>query len=132
MEKENCIFCKIINNEILCEKIYENNDFLSFMDIEPVSHGHILVIPKKHIVWMQEADDKIISEIFKLTKRLMYAIKKGIECDYVQIAISGKDIPHFHIHLIPRYLDDGLSNWPTKKYGEGEMKNTAKKIIAGL
>jgi histidine triad (HIT) family protein len=129
---ENCIFCKIIKNEIPCEKIYEDDKLLSFMDIEPVSTGHILVIPKEHVVWMQDANDELISEIFKLSKRLMKSIKKSFNCDYVQLAISGRDIAHFHIHLIPRYLDDGLSNWPTKKYNEGEMQETAKKIISML
>ncbi len=129
---QDCIFCKIVKGEIPCKKIYGDENFLSFMDIEPVSHGHILVIPKKHIVWMQEADDETISGIFKLTKKLMNAIKKGVNCDYVQVAISGKDVPHFHIHLIPRYLDDGLSEWPTKKYKEGEMADIAIKIIEAL
>lgn len=129
---QDCIFCKIINNKIPCEKTYEDKNFLSFMDIEPVSHGHILVIPKEHIVWMQDADDETIGNIFKLTKKLMSAIKKGTSCDYVQVAVSGKDIPHFHIHLIPRYLNDGLSNWPTKKYSKGKMADIAKKIISAL
>ncbi|HAS81074.1 MAG: Histidine triad (HIT) protein [Candidatus Nomurabacteria bacterium GW2011_GWE1_32_28] len=125
----NCIFCKIIKKEISCEKIYEDEEFLSFVDIEPVAFGHILVIPKKHIIWMQDADDNTISGIFKLSKKLMLAIKKAFNCDYVQLAISGKDIPHFHIHLIPRYFNDGLSNWPTKKYNEIKIEEVTKKII---
>lgn len=129
---ENCIFCKIIKNEIPCDKIYEDSKFLSFLDIAPISHGHILIIPKEHIVWMQEASDETISEIFKLSKKLMIAIKNGIKCDYVQLAISGTDVPHFHIHLIPRYLNDGLSEWPTKKYQNDESKKVVEKITAEL
>ena len=129
---ESCIFCKISKGEIPSEKIYEDKNFTSFLDIQPVSHGHILIVPKKHIVWMQEADDKTISKIFKLSKKLMIAIKKGIDCDYVQLSISGTDIPHFHIHLIPRYFDDGLSEWPTKKYEEGKSKEILGKITEAL
>ncbi|MBP6883953.1 MAG: HIT family protein [Candidatus Pacebacteria bacterium] len=129
---ENCIFCKIVRGEIPHGKVYEDENTFAFLDIEPISMGHILVIPKEHVVWMQDASDELISEIFKLSKRLMITIKKIFNCDYVQLAISGKDVAHFHIHLIPRYLDDGLSNWPTKKYKDGEMEETAKKIIAGL
>ncbi|PIP69032.1 HIT family protein [Candidatus Nomurabacteria bacterium CG_4_9_14_0_2_um_filter_32_10] len=129
---ENCIFCKISKGEIPSDKIYEDKNFTSFLDIQPVSHGHILIVPKKHIIWMQEADDEIISEIFKLSKKLMLAIKKGIGCDYVQLSVSGTDIPHFHIHLIPRYFDDGLSEWPTKKYEEGKSKEVLEKIILML
>ena len=71
-----CIFCKIGNGEIPCKKIYEDEKFVSFLDIKPVSDGHLLIIPKKHVVWMQEADDETIGEIFKITKKLMLALKK--------------------------------------------------------
>ncbi|MEI8174441.1 MAG: HIT domain-containing protein [bacterium] len=132
MEENSCIFCKIIKKEISCTKIYEDENFLAFLDIQPVSDGHTLIIPKKHIVWMQEADDETISEIFKLTKKLMLATKNGVKCDYVQVSIVGKDVPHFHIHLIPRYLKDKLSMFPTKKYKDKESTEVAKKITQEL
>jgi histidine triad (HIT) family protein len=127
-----CIFCKIIKKEIPCAKVYEDEKFLAFLDIEPVSDGHMLIIPKKHIVWMQNADDETISEIFKLAKKLMLAVKNGIRCDYVQLSIVGKDVPHFHIHLIPRYFKDNLSQFPTKQYKDKESIEVAKKIIRAL
>ena len=129
---ENCIFCKIIKGEIPCAKVYEDENFLAFLDIAPVMDGHLLVIPKEHVVWMQDASDETISEIFKLTKKLMHALKIGLNCDYVSVSIVGKDVPHFHIHLNPRLLNDGLPNWPTKKYKEGEMEKVTKKIIEAL
>jgi histidine triad (HIT) family protein len=129
---ENCIFCKIIKGDIPSIKVYENKNFLAFLDIQPVSDGHLLIIPKKHIVWMQDSDDETIGDIFKLAKKLMLAIKKGIGCDYVQLAISGKDIPHFHIHLIPRNLKDNLPMFPTKEYKDKESAEAAKKIIEAL
>ncbi|MEK7190467.1 MAG: HIT domain-containing protein [Patescibacteria group bacterium] len=125
----NCIFCKIVKKEIPCGKVYEDENFLSFLDIQPVSDGHLLIIPKKHIVWMQEAEDEVIAKIFQLSKKLMLAIKNGIKCDYVQVSIVGKDVPHFHIHLIPRYLKDNLPQFQTKKYQDGESSEVAKKII---
>ncbi len=127
-----CIFCKIINKKIPSNKIYENEDFLAFLDIEPVSDGHILIIPKKHIVWMQEADDKMIAEIFQLSKKLIKAIKEGLKCDYVQLSVVGTDVPHFHVHLIPRYLNDNLSKFPTKKYSKEEVPSIIKKITEAL
>ena len=129
---ENCIFCKIIKKEIPCNKIYEDNAFLAFLDIQPVSDGHMLIIPKKHIVWMQEAEDETIAEIFKLTKKLMLAVKNGMECDYVQVSIVGKDVPHFHIHLIPRYFNDGFPQFATKKYQDDKSSEVAQKIIQAL
>ncbi|HPS21412.1 MAG TPA: HIT domain-containing protein [Candidatus Paceibacterota bacterium] len=131
-QEENCIFCKIIKKEIPCDLIYENNKFFVFLDINPVSHGHILIIPKKHIVWMQEADDKTISDIFKLTKKIMLAMKKGMMCDYVQISVNGEEVPHFHIHVIPRYFDDNLPQFPRKKYQEGEPSELVKRLTQAL
>ena len=128
----NCIFCKIAKEEIPCHKIYENRNFLVFLDIKPVSHGHLLIIPKKHIVWMQEADDKTIADIFKLTKKMMLALKKGIKCDYVQVSVVGNEVPHFHIHLIPRYYGDNFRNFPTKEYEDEKEKEIIKKITSTL
>ena len=125
---ENCIFCKIVKGEVPCTKIYEDENFLSFVDIQPLSIGHTLIIPKKHFAWMQDADDKTVAGIFKLSKTLMVAIKKAFESDYVQLSIIGKDVLHFHIHLIPRKLEDDLHQFVIKKYKDGEKEEVAKKI----
>lgn len=128
----NCIFCKITKGEIPSNKIYENKNFLVFLDIKPVSLGHVLIVPKNHVVWMQEADDKMISDIFKLTKKMMLALKKGLNCDYVQVSVVGNEVPHFHIHLIPRYHSTVLKNFPTKKYKGDEAEIVKKKIIKAI
>lgn len=128
----NCIFCKIINGEIPSNKVFENKNFLVFLDIKPVSDGHLLIIPKKHIVWMQEAPDKIIGDIFKLTKKMMLALKKGLKCDYIQVSIVGNEVPHFHVHLIPRYTGDAFRNFPTKSYKSNEAEIIKKKIIKAI
>lgn len=129
MKKENnCIFCKIANKKIPCYKIFENKNFIVFLDIKPVADGHLLIIPKKHIVWMQEANDKTISDIFKLTKKMMLALKKSLKCDYVQESVVGNEVPHFHIHLIPRYNGDNFRNFPTKEYKNDESKKLISKI----
>jgi len=129
---ENCIFCKIVKKEIPCVKVYEDENFLAFLDIEPVMDGHLLIIPKEHVVWMQDAEDETISEIFKLSKKLMHAQKISLGCDYVVISVVGKDVPHFHVHLIPRLLNDKFSNWPTKKYQGEEANKIAEKISSAL
>jgi histidine triad (HIT) family protein len=125
---ENCIFCKIVKKEIPCDKVYEDESFLAFLDINPVADGHMMIIPKKHVVWMQDADDETIGEIFKLTKKLMLAVKNGLSCDYVQVSVVGKDVPHFHVHLIPRFFNDGKPQFATKKYQDGESDEVVKKI----
>ncbi|MEI6580736.1 MAG: HIT domain-containing protein [bacterium] len=129
---ESCIFCKIAKGEIPCDKVYENNDFFVFLDIKPVSDGHLLIIPKKHVVWMQEADDDVISEIFKTAKKFMLAQKKALICDYVQVSVVGNEVPHFHVHLIPRYFNHKFPNLPTKEYKEGQAKELIQKITQEL
>lgn len=131
-EEKNCIFCKIIKGEIPCDKIFENKNFLVFLDIKPVSFGHLLIIPKKHTIWMQDVDDKTIGDIYKLAKKMMLALKKGLKCDYIQISVVGNEVPHFHIHLIPRYHGDNFKNFPTKKYKNTEAIKIINKIIKAV
>jgi len=132
-DNKDCIFCKIINNELPSSKVFENKNFLVFMDIRPVNHGHLLIIPKKHITWMQETPDKTLSDIFKLTKKMMVALKKGLGCDYVEECVVGTEIPHFHIHLIPRYFnDDAIIVRNLKEYKEKEIDICRKKIISAV
>jgi histidine triad (HIT) family protein len=128
---ENCIFCKIIKKEIPAEIVYEDENFLAFLDIRPVSHGHILIIPKEHILWMQDASDDIISKIFLLTKKIMTAMQKGLPCDYVLESVAGNEVPHFHIHLIPRYFNDGLQEFPRIDYEDDVHQSKIKEKITG-
>lgn len=123
-----CIFCKIIKGEIPTHKIYEDESFISFLDINPVSKGHTLIIPKNHIEWMDEADDNLVKEIFLLSKKMMLNIKEKLPCDYVQVSVVGKDVPHFHVHLIPRNLGDDIHHKEILKYKEGEMEQVINKI----
>jgi len=88
-----------------------------------VSGGHTLLIPKAHHPWLQETPDALIAEIFILAKKLMRAIKAGLPCDYVQVTIVGKDVPHLHLHLMPKYFDDILPVWPTISYQNDAEKN---------
>jgi histidine triad (HIT) family protein len=118
----NCIFCKIIAGEIPAAKIYEDEDFMAFLDINPIEKGHTLLIPKKHYQWMQDVPDEIISSIFVKAKKLMLNLKDKLDCYYVQIAVEGKDVPHFHIHLIPGCLEYKSATWNHTKYEENEMQ----------
>jgi histidine triad (HIT) family protein len=124
-----CIFCKIISGEIPAGKIYEDEKCLAFLDINPVNPGHALLIPKEHFASMPETPDDLVAYLFTKTKELMIKIKKAMRADYVSLSVVGTDVPHFHIHLIPRNYNDGLAGfWPTKKYADGEMAEVAEKI----
>jgi histidine triad (HIT) family protein len=124
-----CIFCKIAGGQIGAAKIYEDEKVLAFLDINPTSFGHTLLIPKEHHQMIVDTPDDLVAYMFVKAKDLMIKIKKALAVDFVALSVVGTDVPHFHIHLVPRRYDDGLASfWPTKKYGEGEMEKTASKI----
>jgi histidine triad (HIT) family protein len=127
------IFGKIIRGEIPATKVYEDDRCLAFVDINPVAKGHLLLIPKEHFVWMQDVPDELLAYLFIKTKSLMKAMLAGLGCDYVQVSVVGKDVPHFHIHLIPRRLDDELHGWQTHSYDSAEeMQGFAQRISKNI
>ena len=125
------IFGKIIRGEIPATKVYEDNDFLAFLDIDPAAKGDTLLIPKSQYRWMQDLPDEEIGTVFIKAKELMIAIKKALSCDYVELQIVGELVPHFHIHLIPRMHGENIHG-PHVTYEEGEALIVAGKIIAAL
>jgi histidine triad (HIT) family protein len=126
-----CIFCKIINNEIPAYKVYEDDKCLAFLDINPVTPGHTLLIPKEHYEMMTDTPDELVSYLYLKAKELMIDIKEKLQADFVVLSVVGLDVPHLHIHLIPRKNGDGLDNfWPTKQYAEGEANEVLKKLLA--
>ena len=129
----NCVFCKIIAGEIPAAKIYEDDKVLAFLDINPVNFGHTLIIPKEHFQYMTETPDDLMSYLYIKVKMLMPVIKNAVKADYVALAVVGEDVPHFHVHIIPRFHNDSLTGmWPTKKYQEGEMEVFKEKIKNAL
>ena len=125
------IFGKIIKGEVPATKVYEDDRCLAFMDINPVTKGHILLIPKEHYTWMHETPDELISYLFIKTKELMQAMINGLPCDFVQIGVVGNEVPHFHIHLIPRMLNEEVhqTSRPHEAYIDSEeMSQFAEKI----
>lgn len=128
-----CVFCKIVKGEIPSSKVYEDEKILAFLDINPVNHGHVLVIPKAHYPQLEATPDTVVADIFVQSKKLMKAVKKATSADYVVLSVVGTEVPHLHIHLIPRRHKDGLAAfWPRGKYGEKEMEGIAKRIKASL
>jgi histidine triad (HIT) family protein len=127
---EACVFCRIVRQEIPADIIYSDERFLAFLDIHPVREGHLLLIPKDHYPNMTETADEVVREIFSRARMLMPVLKEAAGADFVALSVVGTDVPHFHIHLIPRMLDDGLSGfWPAKASPDaGLMKEIADSI----
>ncbi len=95
------IFSKIISGEIPSFKIYEDDNFLAFLDINPNALGHTLCIPKKEIDQIFDLDDKTLSELIIFSKKVANAIKKAVVCERVGMSVIGLEVPHVHVHLIP-------------------------------
>ena len=95
------IFTKIISGEIPSFKIYEDDNYLAFLDINPNALGHTLCIPKKEINEIFDLDDETLSGLMIFSKKVAHAIKKAVVCKRVGVSIIGLEVPHVHVHLIP-------------------------------
>ena len=103
------IFCKIINNEIPSYTIYEDNIVKVFLDINPISNGHTLIIPKKHYENFFEMDEETLHYIFKIAKDISKLLKEKLNYDGITFTQNnglGQDVKHFHLHLIPKYKEE--------------------------
>jgi histidine triad (HIT) family protein len=131
---ENCVFCKIAKKEIPCFEVYEDEKFLAFLDINPRNPGHTLVIPKEHFRWVW--DVPYLGEYFEVVGKITKAIKKAMKTDFIVSFIIGEEVPHAHIHLVPRFSGDGhgaLINLSLiHKIEKGEMEKIAKEIKKNL
>ncbi|HHX78184.1 MAG TPA: HIT family protein [Acholeplasmataceae bacterium] len=129
-----CIFCEIVKGNIHSYKIYEDNEFLAFLDISQATDGHVLVIPKKHFANILEIDDDILAKISVLTKKLSLQICKNLQIDNCNILnnygpIAGQSVNHFHFHIIPRYKEnDVIIKFSKQNKSEEEMMSLANKL----
>ena len=128
---KDCLFCKIINNEIPSSTIYEDDLIKVFLDINPTTNGHMLIIPKKHHVNVMDIDEDVVSHALKVIKEKLYPmLKKNLGCDGLTIVQNneyGQEVKHYHIHLIPRYQDDLVSDSYNK-----EMLISVEEVFARL
>ena len=127
------IFTKIIKGEIPCYKIAEDDNFLAFLDINPLAKGHTLVVPKKEVDYLFDLDDNLLAGLNVFAKKVAKAIDKVIDCKRVGVAVLGLEIPHAHIHLIPiNGLYDIDFSKPKLKLNDYEFKEIAVMIRAAL
>ena len=134
---EETIFDKIIRREIPADIVYEDDETLAFLDINPINPGHTLVVPKRFARNLLDADETILAAVMKTAQKVAHAIKESLGADGINIGINnesaaGQVVFHFHVHVIPRFSDDGLRHWPGRPYASGEAAATAEKIRAKL
>ena len=130
---DDCVFCKIEKGELPCHKIWENENYLAFLDITPVARGHVIVIPKNHTMWIWDLSDEVYSGLMLATKSVAELLRKAFDTECIQESIIGFDVRHAHIHLFPRLKEDGLPIAPTvpiePKPNSEELLELAKKIL---
>ena len=122
------IFSKIIDGQIPCYKVAENDEFLAFLDINPNSIGHTLCIPKSEIDDILDLDELTYKNLMMFSRKVAKSIKKVIECKKVSISVIGLEVPHVHVHLIPinEMRDANFSNKVT--LSDSDFIETAKQI----
>jgi histidine triad (HIT) family protein len=127
------IFSRIINGEIPCYKIAENDKYFAFLDINPLAEGHTLVVPKVEIDYLFDVDDDTLAGMAVFSKRVAKAIEKAIPCKRIGVAVLGLEVPHAHIHLVPLNSETDINFFKTKlKLSPERFKEIAEKIAKEL
>ena len=134
---DDCLFCKIIKGEIPSTKLYEDEDIYSFLDINPVSKGHTLVIPKRHCTTFLDVPDDLIPKLMRTVKKMAVAVTKAVKAGGFNLQlnnnrVAGQIIDHVHFHIVPRHEGDRLKHWEGKNYVKGEADKVKEKIVKFL
>jgi len=123
------LFTKIINGEIPCYKIAEDERYFAFLDINPLKAGHTLVVPKQEIDYFFDLEDDLLAGLILFSKKVAAAIESVIPCKRIAVAVVGLEIPHVHVHLIPMdTMEDVNFRNPKLKLTSEEFKEIAEKI----
>ena len=120
-EKDNCLFCKIVKKEIPTDIVFETENVMAFLDIEPISPGHILVIPKQHFFNLLDLPEQIGAEMLAVSKVVAYSQIEALGAEGFSLLernfpAAGQLVMHVHWHIIPRFQNDGIEEWHGKKY----------------
>lgn len=134
---EETIFSKIIRREIPADIVYEDDETMAFLDIAPTTHGHTLVVPKKHVRNIFDVDEETLAAVMRTIRKIAPAVRDAVGAKGVNIHSNhepeaGQVVFHLHFHIIPRHGDDGLTMWPHQKYNAGESEKIAEAIRAHL
>ena len=129
MTDKECIFCKIAGGEIPSSTVYEDEDFRVILDLGPASKGHALILPKNHYADLYEIDENVAADAMKLAKKLAIHMTDVLKCDGFNLVqnnheVAGQTVFHFHMHLIPRYLNaknNDILNWSHETFSPEEM-----------
>ena len=126
------IFTKIVNGEIPCYKIAEDEKYLAFLDVNPNAKGHTLCIPKKEINKIFDMDEDLYLGLMKFSRKVAKALEKTVECKRIGVAVVGLEVPHTHVHLIPLHDMDDMRFQRKVSLTKEEFEQLASAICANL
>ena len=134
---EDCVFCKIVNGAIPALKVHEDDNCICFLDIQPANPGHTLVVTKDHYPTLSETPDERLGGLFTVVKKIGRTAAESVGADGFNVmvnngTVAGQVIPHLHVHVVPRFEDDGHRHWSKKSVDPERMKEIAAKISALL
>ncbi len=132
-----CIFCRIIANELPSRRLYEDDEIIAFLNIRPVQPGHALVVPKVHVETLLDAPAPLLARWIEVTQRVARALKDATGCPGFQLGqnngkAGGQEVPHLHMHIIPRYDHDGLAERHGQSLDEAQADALMAKVRAAL
>lgn len=134
MKDTNCIFCKIANGEIPSKTLYEDDKFRVILDLGPATKGHALILPKEHYADLYELPDETAGEVMKLAKKMAAQMTERLGCEGFNLVqnngeLAGQTVFHFHMHLIPRYKEDGQKiGWKPQEATQEELETIRAQI----
>tara|TARA_B100000767_G_C19520679_1_gene432353 strand:+ start:230 stop:622 length:393 start_codon:yes stop_codon:yes gene_type:complete len=127
------IFSKIVNGEIPCYKVYEDDEFLAFLDVFPVAKGHVLVIPKKETDYIFDIEDQSYTRMWQFAKKISKALRLSVSCERIGISVIGLEVAHAHIHLLPiNSLEDMNFSKPKMSFSKQEFEEIADTIATNI
>ena len=133
--QDSCIFCKIANGMIPSKTIYEDEDFRVILDLGPATKGHALILPKQHSDNLYELPDETAAKVMVLAKKMAAKMTEKLQCDGFNIVqnngeVAGQTVMHYHLHLIPRYQDDGQKIlWKPTEVTQEELEQIKNNIL---
>jgi histidine triad (HIT) family protein len=125
------IFSRIVSKEIPCFSVHENDEFLAFLDVNPLVKGHTLVIPKIEVDYIFDLDDELLQRMMVFSKDVARKLKNTFQCKKIGVSVVGLEVPHAHIHLIPiNWIDDMNFSREKLKLSQDELREIQSNILS--
>ena len=134
---DQCIFCEILGGNSPASFTYEDDTVVAFMDVQPITHGHMLVVPREHAVLMAEVNETVAMRTFRVARKLSSLVRGTLGATGVNLFVADgetafQDVPHFHVHVIPRYPNDGFGLTFPERYAQPPSRAALETIAAAV